>query len=67
MSLRGGTEAETTVQKPVVKTGLTEVEKWAGFCAVAKSITWSPKDSVPTVVQIKAYNQVGKEKCHWGQ
>jgi predicted small secreted protein len=37
----------------------------AGFCAVAKPITWSAADTAATVTEVKAHNAVGKALCGW--
>jgi len=39
----------------------------ADFCAVAKAIYWSDKDTAETVAQVKEHNAVGKTLCGWGQ
>ena len=35
------------------------------FCAIAKAITWSPKDTDQTILQVKEYNAVGVKLCGW--
>jgi hypothetical protein len=34
-------------------------------CQVFNPITWSKKDTVLTVAQVKEYNAAGKELCGW--
>lgn len=35
------------------------------FCAIAKPITWSSRDTPETVLEVKAHNAVGKRLCGW--
>ena len=37
----------------------------ARFCKVAKPIYWAQNDTDETLVQIKAYNDMGKRLCGW--
>lgn len=36
------------------------------FCAIAKPITWSSRDTPETVLEVKSHNAVGKRLCGWG-
>jgi hypothetical protein len=38
----------------------------ASFCAVAKPILWSARDTDETIVQAKEHNAVGIKLCGWG-
>lgn len=35
------------------------------FCAIAKPITWSTRDTDQTVREVKAHNAAGKALCGW--
>jgi len=40
---------------------------WLGFCAHAKPITWSAKDTDGTLEQVKEHNALGVAHCDWGK
>lgn len=35
------------------------------FCAIAKPITWSSRDTDLTIRDVKEHNAVGVRLCHW--
>jgi len=37
------------------------------FCAYAKPIYWSARDTDETILAAKEHNAVGKDRCGWGQ
>ena len=41
------------------------IESRATFCAVAKPILWSERDTDATIEQVKEYNAVGAALCLW--
>jgi hypothetical protein len=43
------------------------INQQATFCATAKPIYWSDKDSDGTIWEAKEHNRVGKELCGWGK
>lgn len=47
--------------------GETKALGHAAFCVVARPITWSGRDTLETVAQIKAHNAAGREICGWGR
>jgi outer membrane biogenesis lipoprotein LolB len=49
-------------------TGLNApISQQATFCATAKPIYWSDKDSDGTIWEAKEHNRIGKELCGWGK
>jgi hypothetical protein len=41
------------------------IESHASFCAVAKPILWSARDTDETIRQAKEHNAVGATLCGW--
>ena len=37
----------------------------ASFCAIAKPIVWSARDTDATIEQVKEHNAVGATLCKW--
>lgn len=35
------------------------------FCALAKPISWSSRDTPETIVEVKQHNAVGAKLCGW--
>ena len=49
-------------------TGLdAPISEQATFCATAKPIYWSKKDTDATIWEAKEHNRIGKELCGWGR
>jgi hypothetical protein len=42
------------------------IEHGASFCAVARPILWSVRDSDETILQVKQHNAAGAVLCGWG-
>ena len=41
------------------------IDAHASFCAVAKPIAWSDRDTDETIVEVKEHNAVGAALCGW--
>lgn len=50
----------------MASSGPTSAPPASTFCAVAKPIYWSSKDTDDTIAQAKEHNAVGKALCGWG-
>lgn len=48
-------------------TGSVAVTDAASFCAVARPILWSVRDSDDTIRQVREHNAAGVEICRWGR
>jgi len=35
------------------------------FCAIARPITWSTRDTDQTILEVKSHNAAGRELCGW--
>ncbi len=49
-------------------TGSGETEPTRGaetFCAIAKPISWSPRDTDQTIREVKSHNATGVALCRW--
>lgn len=55
-----GIDSGTTQEVAAVKTSA-----WDGFCAIAKRVGWSSKDTPETVLEIKQHNHLGALHCGW--
>lgn len=59
-------ETPTTDTNGVTQTVPTvETSAWDGFCAVARALTWDPKDTDVTIIEIKQHNYLGHVHCGW--
>ena len=57
----------TSCAQTMASSGPTEPRVLDTFCAYAKPIYWSARDTDETILAAKEHNAVGKDRCGWGR